>query len=106
MFAKPMVWKEPVAANMLKAMVEAAGPAPSLMEVRLCLMAFAGFMQCDELVKLKLLMLPSILRAWWLKLSLVTCPVGMMERYFRMGEVDHSSQAMLFQGIVQTKDQG
>ena len=33
----------------------------------------------------------------------VTCPVGMMERYFRMGEVDHSSQAKLFQGIVQTK---
>ena len=27
----------------------------------------------------------------------------MMERYFRMGEVDHSSQAKLFLGIVQTK---
>ena len=25
----------------------------------------------------------------------VTCPVGMMERYFRLGEVDHSSQAKL-----------
>ena len=37
MFAKPKVWKEPVAADMLKAMVEAAGSAPSLTEVRLCL---------------------------------------------------------------------
>ena len=43
-------------ADMLKAMVEAAGSAPSLTEVGLlavCLVAFAGFMRCDELVKLK-----------------------------------------------------
>ena len=33
----------------------------------------------------------------------VTCPVGMMGHYFRMGEVDHSSHAKLFHGIVQTK---
>ena len=32
----------------------------------------------------------------------VTCPVGMMGHYFRMGEVDHSSHAKLFHGIVQT----
>ena len=39
---KPKVRKEPVTADMLKAMVEAAGPAPSLTEVRLlavCLVA-------------------------------------------------------------------
>ena len=37
-------------------MVEAAGPAPSMTEVRLlavCLVAFAGLMGCDELIKLK-----------------------------------------------------
>ena len=33
----------------------------------------------------------------------VTCPVAMMERYCRMGEVDHSSQAKLFRGIVHAK---
>ena len=47
MLAKPKVRKEPVTADMLKAMVEAAGLAPSLTEVRLlavCLVAFAGFM--------------------------------------------------------------
>ena len=46
--AKPKARKEPVTADMLKAMVEAAGSAPSLMEVRLlavCLVAFVGFMQ-------------------------------------------------------------
>ena len=41
---------------MLKAMVEAAGPEPSLSEVRLlavCLLAFAGFLRCEELLKLE-----------------------------------------------------
>eukprot|EP00731_Ephydatia_muelleri_P006914 Em0003g1162a len=46
--AKPKVRKEPVTADMLKAMVEAAGPDPPLSEVRLlavCLVAFAGFLR-------------------------------------------------------------
>ena len=54
--AKPEVRKEPVMADMLKAMVEAAGPASAMTEVRLlavCLVAFAGFMRCDERIKLK-----------------------------------------------------
>eukprot|EP00731_Ephydatia_muelleri_P008337 Em0004g675a len=54
--AKPKVRKEPVTADMLKAMVEAAGPAPSLKEVRLlavCLVSYAGFMRCDELLELR-----------------------------------------------------
>ena len=54
--ARPKVRKEPITADMLKAMVEAAGSDPSLTEIRLlavCLLAFAGFMRCDELVKLK-----------------------------------------------------
>ena len=41
---------------MLKAMVESVGLDPSLMEVRLlamCLISFAGFLRCDELIKLK-----------------------------------------------------
>ena len=56
MLAKPKVWKEPVTVDMLKAMVEAAGPEPSLSEVRLlavCLVAFAGFLRCNELIKFK-----------------------------------------------------
>ena len=54
--AKSKVRKEPVTAEMLKAMVEAARVASSLTEVRLlavCLVAFVGFMWCDELIRLE-----------------------------------------------------
>ena len=53
MLVKPKVWKEPVTADMLKAMVEAAGSDPSLTEVRLLAVCLVAFMRCDELVKLK-----------------------------------------------------
>ncbi|KAL5517065.1 hypothetical protein EMCRGX_G002533 [Ephydatia muelleri] len=56
LLAQPKVRKEPVTAEMLKAMVVAAGPEPSLSEVRLlaiCLVGFAGFMRCEELLKLE-----------------------------------------------------
>ena len=45
--ARPKVPKEPVTVEMLQAMVEAAGMEPSLTEV--CLLAFVGFLRCDEL---------------------------------------------------------
>lgn len=57
MLAQPKVRKEPVTADMLKAMVDAEGPEPSLSEVRLlavCLLAFAGFLHCEELLRLML----------------------------------------------------
>ena len=50
--AKPKKSKEPITVEMLKAMVEAVGPSPSLTGVRflaVCLVAFAGFLRCDEL---------------------------------------------------------
>ena len=56
MLAKPKVQKEPVTANILKAMVEATGPEPPLSDVRLLavwLVVFAGFLHCNELIKLK-----------------------------------------------------
>lgn len=52
MLAKPKTRKDPVMADMLKEMVEDAGSTPSLMEVRLlavCLVAFAGFLHCNEI---------------------------------------------------------
>ena len=66
LLAKPKVQKEPVTADMLKAMVDAAGPDPPLSEVRLlavCLAAFEDSLHCNELMKLKCLTLPSIQRA-------------------------------------------
>ena len=82
------------------------------MEVRLlvgCLVAFAG---CDELVKLRCADITFNAEgkiessktdqyrdeASWVFVGQVTCPVGIMERYFRMSEIDHSSQAKLFRG--------
>ena len=56
MLAKPKKCKEPITAAMLKLMVESVGLTPSLTEVRLlavCLLAFTGFMHCDEVVKLQ-----------------------------------------------------
>ena len=56
LLAQPKKRKEPITAEMLKSMVESVGLTPSLTEVRLlavCLLAFAGFMRCDELVKLQ-----------------------------------------------------
>ena len=50
------VWMKPVSLEMLQAMEEAAGPNPSLSDVRLlavCLVAFASFLRCDELIKLR-----------------------------------------------------
>ena len=124
--AKPKVRKEPVTADMLKAMVEAAGPDPPLSEVRLlavCLVAFAGFLRCNELVKLKCSDIifntegmsinvqssktdqyregASLVIA---RTGLVTCPVSMMERHFRIGKLDHSSPGLVFRGIVKTKE--
>ena len=54
--ARPKVRKEPVTVEMLQAMVDTAGMEPSLTEVRLlavCLLAFTGFLHCDELIKLQ-----------------------------------------------------
>ena len=50
--AKPKKRKKSVTPQMLLAMVEAVGLSPSLTEVHLlaiCLVAFAGFLRCDEL---------------------------------------------------------
>ena len=56
LLAKPNKHKESITAEMLKSMVESVGLTPSMTEVRLlavCLLTFAGFMRCDELVKLQ-----------------------------------------------------
>ena len=112
--AKPKKCKEPVTAEMLLAMVEAAGPSPSLTEVRLlaiCLVAFAGFLRCEELLKLRCADVAFNTEGMVINItssktdqyregaSLViahtgtaTCPVSMMQRYFSMGHLVHDSQ--------------
>ena len=54
--AKPKVRKEPVTSDMMSAMVNSLGAAPSLTDVRLvaaCLLAFSAFLRYDELAKLR-----------------------------------------------------
>ena len=123
--AKPKTRKEPITEDMLKAMVESVGPDPSLTEVRLltmCLIAFAGFLRCDELIKLKCSDIT--INAESLLVNVVssktdqyregsslivartgteTCPVSMLERYFAMGGLCHTSHARVFRGINKTK---
>ena len=123
--ARPKVRKEPITADMLKAMVEAAGPDPSLTEIRLlavCLLAFAGFMRCDELVKLKCDDITfnsesMVVRVQSSKTDqyrdgaslviartgLPTCPVAMMERYFHRGELESTHKGFVFRGVTPTK---
>ncbi|KAL5497424.1 hypothetical protein EMCRGX_G013893 [Ephydatia muelleri] len=119
--AKPKKRKEPVTAEMLLAMVEAAGPSPSLTEIRLlaiCLVAFAGFLRCEELLKLRCAdvtfntegMVIHIAssktdqyREGVARTGTATCPVSMMQRYFSMGQLMHDSQDFIFRGIMHTK---
>ena len=104
---QPKMCKEPVTADMLRAMVDLVGQEPSLSDVRLlvlCLVAFAGFMYCDELFKLQCsdiafgtesmtINITSSKTDQYRKGSTLviartgtpTYPVAMMERYFSMG---------------------
>ena len=112
---------QPVTVEMLKSMVEAAGPEPSLSEVRLlavCLLASAGFLRCDELLKLEcadvefnveglvLCIRSSKTDQFREGASLVvseagtsTCRVGMMEQYFRMGRLSVGSHDRVFRAV-------
>ena len=54
--AKPIVKKEPVTVEMLEAIVQDARSSGRLFDLRLataCLMGFAGFLRCDELINLR-----------------------------------------------------
>ena len=123
--AKPKVRKEPVTAEMLKSMVDSAGPEPSLSEVRLlvvCLLAFAGFLRCEEVLKLECADVEFNTEGLVLKIvssktdqfregaalviartGLCTCPVAMLERYFYMGGLCSGSHDKVFRAIVNTK---
>ena len=123
--AKPKVRKEPVTAEMLKSMVDSAGPEPSLSEIRLlvvCLLAFAGFLRCEEVLKLECADVEFNTEGLVLKIvssktdqfregaalviartGLCTCPVAMLERYFHMGGLCSGSHDKVFRAIVNTK---
>ena len=92
-----------------------------MQEIHLAL--YAGFMRCDELVKLQCKGIVFSEESMVVNVcssktdqfregaSLViacsrelTCPVDMMQRYCTMAKIDLTSDAMLFRGIVSVKE--
>ena len=106
-------------ADMLKAMVGCWARATfARSQIAGCLVAFADFLRCNELIKLKCSDI-IIINAEGMVINVqyrenaslviartgsVTCPVSMMERYFHMGKLDRRSHGMLFRAIVWTKE--
>ena len=123
--AKPKVRKEPVTSDMMSAMVNSLGAAPSLTDVRLvaaCLLAFSAFLCYNELAKLRccditfshtrmsIHILSSKTDQYRQGDSVLvgrtgssTCPVAMLERYDSMAALPKQSKLHLFRGIVVTK---
>ena len=123
--AKPKVRKEPVTADMLLALVGSLGVSPSLSDVRLAaclLLSFAAFLRYDEISKLRCCDVTFSTESMSVRIRssktdqyrqgdtvLVartgspTCPVAMLEQYFRLGGLSHSSTLSLFRGITRTK---
>ena len=122
--AKPKKKKEPVTPDMLVAIARSCGD--SLSDLRLLAMAvfaFAAFLRCNELINLRCcdisfssesmsVSLPksktdqyregsSVLVA---RSSTATCPVGIMERYFKKAALDHTTTKFVFRGITRTKN--
>ena len=124
LFAKPVVKKEPVTVEDLRAIVENSD-LTDLGDVRtaaLCLLCFAAFLRFDELAGLHCS--DVIFADGHLKLRIrksktdqyrqgdevvltesesPTCPVGMLKRYMALGEVDRSSEAALFRPITRSR---
>ena len=120
--ARPKKRKEPLTAQMPKEIVASMDPK-SLSSVRLvtlCLLAFAAFLRFNEISQLRCCDVKIIGdklevfirgskteqgdRVPIVRLGLSTCPVSMLERYFRVAKIDLSSEQYLFRPIVSTKN--
>ena len=88
----------------------------------ICLLGFAGFMRCEELLKLECADVKFKEEGMVLSIrssktdqfregdsllvgrtGAITCPVQMMERYFRMGHLNGESHDRVFRAIVNSK---
>ena len=124
LFAKPVVKKEPVTVDDLRAIVENSDLTDlgDVMTATLCLLCFAAFLRFDELAGLHCS--DVIFADGHLKLRIrksktdqyrqgdevvltesesPTCPVGMLKQYMALGEVDRSSEAALFHPITRSR---
>ena len=123
--ARPTQKKEPVTADMLAKIVGSMEQSPSLSEVRtaaICLLAYAGFLRCDELISLQCddieflsdhmeVRIRSSKTDQYRKGDKVmiarsdapTCPVRMLERYCQLADIELTSTKRLFRGMIRTK---
>lgn len=122
LLAKPVQKKSPVSMNILADLVEDCSRHPTLSNVHFaaaCLLAFAGFLRCDELISLQPcdtkigpnMMTVTIRSSKTDRLrqgdelviahtSSRTCPVAMLERYMGLAGIDPSSDLFLFRAIT------
>ena len=125
MLAKPVVKKAPVTAEILKAIVDDAVRNPTLSNICLasaCLLANAGFLQADELIKLrscdismdggnmevqiassKTDQLRKGDEVLIVRTRSPTCPVAMLERYMQVAQIPPGSEEFLYRPISRVK---
>ena len=123
--AKPRVRKEPVTTDILSALVDSFSQFPTLTNIRLgaiALLSFLAFLQYDEVAKLRCCDIKFTPEAMSVvirssktdqyrqgdvvpvaRTGTAMFPVGMMERYYEMGEIGHNSDLPLFRAITTTK---
>ena len=126
LLAKPVQKKSPVSVDILADLVEDCCNHPTLSNVRLavaCLLAFSGFLRCDELISLRPCdikigpnMMTVIIRSSKTDqlrqgdefviahTSTRTCPVAILERYMGLAGINPSSDLFLFRAITRTKE--
>ena len=125
MLAKPVVKKAPVTAEILKAIVDDAMRNPTLSKIRLvsaCLLAYAGFLRADELIKLRscdismdggnmvVRIASSKTDQLWqgdevliVRTRSPTCPVAMLERHIQVAQIPPGSEEFLYRPISRVK---
>ena len=124
--AKPKKKKEPITPAMLKDLVDAAGPSPSLTDARtiaIALTAFSAFLRFDEVVCLRCCdvqfwagyMVMEVLSSKTDQLrqgdevvvvrsGSATCPVVCLKRYCKLAGIDSASTERLFRAISHTRN--
>ena len=126
LLAKPVLKKEPITIEMLRAMVDDVTKNETLANVRLtaaCLLAFSGFLRFNELVNIRCCDVSIGVEMLKIRIpksktdqlrkgdevviarsSASTCPVRMLEHYIHMAKIDKmDTELFLFRPITKSK---
>ena len=119
--------KEPITAEILQKLCQKFVTEDSGLSVirtmAICLLGYAGFFRCNELASLResdILFYPEHIEVFvessktdqyregaWVPIALTrsdTCPVSMLERYFKLAQMQGDADKYLFRGLVKTKE--